>query len=52
MKNGSLFAPKFVEKQLKFYPNILEAVLFGAGKDKCVAFINIDLQAVEIDGEE
>ena len=46
MKNGSLFAPKFVENKLKFYPNILEAVLFGAGKDKCVAFINIDLQAV------
>jgi len=46
MKNGSLFAPKYVENKLKFYPNILEAVLFGADRDECTAFINIDLQAV------
>jgi len=46
MADGSLFAPKFVENKLKFYPNILEAVLFGAGRDHCVAFINIDLNAV------
>ena len=46
MKNGSLFAPKYVENKLKFFPNILEAVLFGSGKDKCVAFLNIDLSAV------
>ena len=41
-----MFAPKFVENKLKFFPNILEAVLFGVGKDKCVAFLNIDLEAV------
>lgn len=46
MADGSLFAPKYVENKLKFYPNILEAVVFGAGKDRCVAFINIDLTAV------
>ena len=46
MADGSMFAPKFVENKLKFYPDILEAVLFGNGKDKCVAFINIDLTAV------
>ena len=46
MANGALFAPKYVENKLKFYPNILEAVIFGAGKDRCVAFINIDLEAV------
>lgn len=46
MKDGSLFAPKYVENKLKFYPSILEAVVFGAGKDMCTAFINIDLQAV------
>ena len=46
MKDGRLFAPKYVENKLKFYPTILEAVLFGAGRDKCTAFINIDLQAV------
>ena len=46
MADGSLFAPKFVENKLKFYPNILEAVLLGDGKDRCCAFINIDLSAV------
>ncbi|PCJ08686.1 MAG: long-chain fatty acid--CoA ligase [Rhodobacteraceae bacterium] len=46
MVDGSMFAPKFVENKLKFYPDILEAVLFGNGKDRCVAFINIDLTAV------
>ena len=46
MADGSLFAPKYVENKLKFYPNILEAVVFGAGRDRCVAFINIDLTAV------
>ncbi len=46
MADGSMFAPKYVENKLKFYPNILEAVLFGANNDKCVAFINIDLEAV------
>lgn len=46
MADGSLFAPKYVENKLKFFPNILEAVLFGADRDRCVAFINIDLTAV------
>ena len=43
---GALFAPKYVENKLKFYPNILEAVVFGNGRDHCSAFINIDLTAV------
>ena len=46
MADGSLFAPKYVENKLKFFPNILEAVVFGAGRDHCTAFINIDLTAV------
>ena len=46
MANGSLFAPKYVENKLKFYPNILEAVIFGNEKSHCCAFINIDLTAV------
>lgn len=46
MADGSLFAPKYVENKLKFYPNILEAVVLGNGKDYCTAFINIDLTAV------
>ncbi|MDF1620313.1 long-chain fatty acid--CoA ligase [Pseudothioclava nitratireducens] len=46
MADGRLFAPKYVENKLKFYPNILEAVVFGADRDRCTAFINIDLNAV------
>ena len=46
MSNGSMFAPKYVENKLKFYPDVLEAVVFGAGRDRCCAFINIDLTAV------
>jgi long-chain acyl-CoA synthetase len=46
MADGRLFAPKYVENKLKFYSNILEAVVFGAGRSMCTAFINIDLNAV------
>jgi len=46
MADGRMFAPKYVENKLKFYPSILEAVVFGAGRDACTAFINIDLVAV------
>ena len=46
MADGSLFAPKYVENKLKFFPNILEAVVFGNGRNECTAFINIDLTAV------
>ncbi|MFK7744292.1 MAG: AMP-binding protein [Roseobacter sp.] len=46
MADGSLFAPKYVENKLKFFPNILETVVFGNSRDECTAFINIDLTAV------
>jgi len=46
MADGKMFAPKYVENKLKFYPNILEAVVFGHQRDVCTAFINIDLTAV------
>ncbi|TDX28922.1 AMP-binding protein [Rhodovulum visakhapatnamense] len=46
MADGALFAPKYVENKLKFFPDILEAVVFGAGREMCTAFINIDLTAV------
>ena len=46
MADGSLFAPKYVENKLKFFPNILEAVVFGNERTECTAFINIDLTAV------
>ena len=46
MADGSMFAPKYVENKLKFYPDILEAVVLGNRRAFCTAFINIDLQAV------
>ncbi|MGA9252576.1 MAG: AMP-binding protein [Roseobacter sp.] len=46
MADGSLFAPKYVENKLKFFPNILEVVVFGNERTECTAFINIDLTAV------
>jgi long-chain acyl-CoA synthetase len=46
LRDGSLFAPKYIENMLKFFPNIKEAVAFGNGRDFATAFINIDLQAV------
>ncbi|EKF18201.1 AMP-dependent synthetase/ligase [Nitratireductor pacificus] len=44
--SGALFAPKYIENTLKFFPDIKEAVAFGHGRDFCAAFINIDLTAV------
>ncbi len=46
LRSGALFAPKYIENILKFFPNIKEAVAFGDGQDFVTAFINIDLQAV------
>lgn len=46
LRSGALFAPKYIENALKFFPNIKEAVAFGDGRDYAAAFINIDLQAV------
>ncbi len=46
LKDGTVFAPKYIENKLKFYPNIREAVAIGAGRDFVCAMINIDLTAV------
>ncbi len=46
MADGRMFAPKYIENKLKFFPNILEVVVFGNGLEFCTAFINIDLTAV------
>jgi long-chain acyl-CoA synthetase len=43
---GAMFAPKYIENKLKFFPNIKEAVAFGADRRFATAFINIDLLAV------
>ena len=46
LADGSLFAPKFIENKLKFFPCIKEAVVFGDGREFVAAFVNIDLEAV------
>ncbi len=46
LNDGSLFAPKYVENKLKFFPNIREAVVFGGDRDYVSAFLNIDLEAM------
>jgi long-chain acyl-CoA synthetase len=46
LSGGALFAPKFIENKLKFFPYIKEAVAFGDRRDVVAAFINIDLEAV------
>jgi long-chain acyl-CoA synthetase len=46
MEDGTLFAPKYIENKLKFFPFIKEAVAFGDGRSQCAAFINIDMDAV------
>jgi long-chain acyl-CoA synthetase len=46
LADGTLFAPKYLENKLKFFPSIQEAVCFGDGRDKVCAIINIDPDAV------
>ncbi len=46
LPDGTLFAPKFIENKLKFFPYIKEAVAFGADRPYVAAFINIDADAV------
>ena len=44
--DGAMFAPKYVENKLKFFPHIKEAVVFGDKRSTVCAFINIDVEAV------
>ncbi|MBI1776536.1 MAG: AMP-binding protein [Proteobacteria bacterium] len=46
LNDGTLFAPKYLENKLKFFPHIKEAVAFGHGRDHAAAMINIDMSAV------
>ena len=46
LAGGGLFAPKYIENKLKFFPNIKQAVAFGDQRAYSSAFINIDLDAV------
>ncbi len=44
--DGAMFAPKYVENKLKFFPFIKEAVAFGDRRETVCAFLNIDMEAV------
>jgi long-chain acyl-CoA synthetase len=46
LNDGALFAPKYIENKLKFFPNIKEVVAFGHERDMVTVFINIDLTSV------
>jgi len=46
LKDGTLFAPKYIENKLKFYPNIREAVALGDKCDFVCVMLNIDPVAV------
>ena len=46
LNDGTLFAPKYIENKLKFFPNIREAVAFGDRRDFVCVMLNIDLAAV------
>ena len=44
--DGAMFAPKYVENKLKFFPYIKEVVAYGDGREKACVFVNIDFDAV------
>ena len=46
LKNGQMFAPKYIENKLKFFPNIREAVAIGDGREFVAVMINIELASV------
>ena len=46
LADGTLFAPKYLENKLKFFPYIKEAVCFGHQRSEVCAFVNIDFEAI------
>ena len=46
LSDGTLFAPKYLENKLKFFPYIKEAVAFGDRRERVCVFINFDMEAV------
>ncbi|HWE19630.1 MAG TPA: AMP-binding protein [Hyphomicrobiaceae bacterium] len=42
LNGGDLFAPKYLENKMKFYPEVREAVAFGQGRDYVTMLVNID----------
>ena len=52
LADGTLFAPKYLENKVKFFPYIKEAVAFGDRRDRVCMFLNIDMDAVGQLGRE
>jgi long-chain acyl-CoA synthetase len=46
LTDGTMFAPKYLENKLKFFPGIKEAVTFGDSREFVCAILNIDPVAV------
>jgi long-chain acyl-CoA synthetase len=46
LRDGTLFAPKYIENKLKFFPNIKEAVAYGNARDFVTVMLNIELASV------
>ena len=44
--DGAMFAPKYVENKLKFFPYIKEVVAYGDGRAQVCVMVNIDVNAV------
>ena len=44
--DGAMFAPKYVENKLKFFPHIKEVVAYGDQREKVCVMINVDFDAV------
>jgi long-chain acyl-CoA synthetase len=44
--DGAMFAPKYVENKLKFFPHIKEVVAYGDQREQVCVMINIDFDAV------
>ena len=44
--DGAMFAPKYVENKLKFFPYIKEVVAYGDQRERVCVLINIDFDAV------
>jgi len=46
LADGAMFAPKYLENKLKFFPHIKEAVAVGDRRDRVCVLVNIDFEAV------
>ncbi|MEA2857975.1 MAG: long-chain acyl-CoA synthetase [Methylobacteriaceae bacterium] len=46
LRDRTLFAPKYIENKLKFFPNIKEVVAYGDAREFVTVMLNIELASV------